>query len=332
MIKYNRMKHYHIWISYTTSLFLLCIVFIFLVWIANPIIAQGSKQLVTAPLPSFLSMAQNNQVTTLDIWLPLSSSMIQSSTKKPEIEAKSAFVYDLTTDKTLFAKNPKDKLPMASLTKIMTAIVALENRRSDDKYIVSKEDLVGEDSMGLSEGESMSLKDLLYGLLLPSGNDAAEVLASNYPLGREHFIKALNQKAKSLGLTDTHFTNPTGLEGDGNQYTTAYDLLVITRYALSNFPLFRHIVATPYYTIDYTKTHKAFYLENQTNLLTTYSGVKGVKTGYTPEADLCLVTYLDYGGHQIIGILLGSNNRRLEMQELLDYSLKVLGVTPLPHS
>ncbi len=324
------MKHFHIWISYATTLGLLCVAFIFLVWIVNPIIAQGKKQSVVSPLPSFLSLPQNNQVTTLDVWLP-SLAIIENGTKKPEILAKAALVYDLTIDKTLFAKNSQDKLPMASLTKIITAIVALENKRADDKYIVSEKDLVGEDSMGLTTGEVLSQEELIYGLMLPSGNDAAEVLASNYPFGRERFVKAMNDKAKSLGVMNTHFTNPTGLEGDGNQYTTVYDLLVITRYALSNFPLFRQVVSTPYYTIDQTKRHKAFYLENETNLLTTYPGVKGVKTGYTPEADLCLVTYLDYEGHKIIGVLLGSNNRRLEMSELLDYSLETLGIKSPTH-
>ena len=97
--------------------------------------------------------------------------------------------------------------------------------------------------MGLSTGETLTLSDLLYGLILTSGNDAAEVLAENFP-GREFFIKAMNDKVKSLGLSDTNFTNPTGLEGDGKQYTTAYDLLVITDYAISNFSLFDQVVST----------------------------------------------------------------------------------------
>src|SRR5690606_13265004 len=104
-------------------------------------------------------------------------------------------------------RNARQKLPMASLTKIMTAIIAIENPMPSDKYVVSNAALVGENSMGLTAGEILSLNDLLYGLLLPSGNDAAEVLAANYPGGREKFILAMNQKAKSLGLTDTNFTN-----------------------------------------------------------------------------------------------------------------------------
>jgi len=213
----------------------------------------------------------------------------------------------------------------------MTAIIALEHPKEDDVYLVGQDALVGEDSMGLDAGEKLSLSDLLYGLMLHSGNDSAEVLADNFPSGRNGFIAAMNEKVATLGLSNTHFTNPTGLEGDGDQYTTVKDLLVITRYALFHFPLFRDVVSTFDYVIPTTDTHKVFYLENETNLLTSYPGVKGVKTGYTPEAGLCLVTYLDYGGHQMIGIVLHSASRRDDMKELLDYSLKKIGITPPKH-
>ena len=293
--------------------------------------AVQQKQTILSPIPNFLTLLVNGQVSTLNLWLPLLNNIALSNLKKPEIEARSALLYDLTTKKVLYSKNPKEKLPMASLTKIMTAIIALENKRQDDKYVVKSEDLVGEDAMGLTQGEVMTLSDLLYGLVLHSGNDAAETLASAYPQGRDGFIKAMNKKAQTLGITDTNFTNPTGLEGDGKQYTTAYDLLVITNFALNNFPLFNEVVSTFDYHIPYTSLHKEFYLENETNLLTSYPGVKGVKTGYTPEAGLCLVTYLDYDGHKVIGVLLGSDNRIKDMKELLDYGLKSEGVNPPPH-
>ena len=283
---------------------------------------------INSPLPNFLTLFKNGQVSTLNIWTPDLNSRVTGDIKTPEVSARASLIYDLTTSKVLFEKNAKEKLPMASLTKIMTSVIALENQKKDDKYKVTKRDLVGEDSMGLSEGEILSLKELLYGLMLNSGNDAAETIANNFSGGRTGFIDAMNKKAKALGLTDTNFTNPTGLEGDGKQYTTAYDLLVIARYAILNFPLFNKVVSAYDYKIPQTKTHKAFYLENETNLLTSYPGVLGVKTGYTPEAGLCLATYLDYKGHKIIGILLGSNNRRQEMKNLLDYSLKTLGVEP----
>lgn len=288
---------------------------------------KNSVSAVFSPLPGFLTRIKNPEVTSLDIWAPKPT----GDKNAFSISAKSAISYDLTTNKVLFAKSPYEKLPMASLTKIMTAIVALEHPRKYDTYIVKKEYLVGEDSMGLSEGESLSLSDLLYGLILHSGNDAAETIAGNFPGGRKAFIDAMNQKAEALGLSSTHFTNPTGLEGDGKQYTTAYDLLVITRFAMENFPLFNKVAATFDYSVAYTSTHKEFDLENETNLITSYPGVKGVKTGFTPEAGLCLVTYLDYGGHKIVAVILGSENRRQEMKDILDYSLKTLGVNPPKH-
>jgi len=287
---------------------------------------------ITSPLPDFLTFSKNNQVTTLELWAPslVRAENNNDEVEKPEISAKSALVYDLTINKILFEKNPIEKLSMASLTKIMTAIITLENYKPDDRLKVRKEDLVGENSMGLSKGEVLTLSDLLYGLILPSGNDAAEVLASNYPGGRLEFIKAMNNKAKTLGVFNTNFTNPTGLEGDGLQYTTVYDLLVITKYAM-RFELFRKVVSTVSYTISWSKNHKEFNLINETNLLTSYPGVKGVKTGYTEEARLCLVTYLEYEEHKIIGIILGSERRREEMKELLDYSLNLQNITPPQH-
>ncbi len=299
-------------------------------WTVFPLFSSTSGQILS-PLPSFLARTFNNEVTTLDIWTPVKNMFAFALGQQLSITAKSALSYDLTTNTTLFEMSPDAKLPMASLTKIMTAVIALEHPKKDDAYIVTKDALVGEDSMGLTEGEVLSEKELLFGLILHSGNDAAEVLAENFSGGRDAFISAMNNKAKALGLTNTHFTNPTGLEGDGNQFTTAYDLLTLTRYALTTFSDFRTIVATDEITLSQTQTHKEYDLSNETNLLTTYPGVKGVKTGYTPEAGLCLVTYLDYGGHKIIGIVLGSEDRRDDMKELLDYSLKKLHITPPMH-
>lgn len=321
---------FKLYLGFAFTLFFLLVGIV--LWIYAPSFFGQKHVVISSPLPTYLTMLKNNQVTNLDIWEPSKHVLGVKTIKEPDIQAVSALMYDLTTNQLLYAKNPNKKLPMASLTKIMTAIIALENKRSDDTYKVFKENLVGENSMGVTAGEVLSLEELLYGLMLPSGNDAAEVLASNYLGGRVSFIVAMNNKAKTLGLTNTNFTNPSGLQGDGKQHTTAFDLLVMTRFALQNFSLFRTVVSTVSYTIPYSDTHKTFYLENETNLLTSYPGVKGVKTGYTPEAGLCLVTYIDYAGHQIIGVLLGSENRRAEMKELLDYSFKTLGVKPPPHN
>ncbi|SRR5260221_4739880 len=317
------------WISYLFPILLASTVIGLLFWIQNPLVSQEAYTF--SPLPSFLTMTDNAQVTTLNVWQPTGVLGAHTGVRVPDISAVSALSYDLTSDQILFSKNAGERLPMASLTKIMTAIVALEHKKPDDIYTVSQKDIVGEDSVGFVKGEAFTLEDILYGLILHSGNDAAEVLADNFPKGREAFIKSMNLKALSLGLINTHFTNPTGLEGDGKQFTTATDLVVITRYALLNFPLFDQIVQTFDYTIPESTTHAQYALENETNLLTSYPGVKGVKTGYTPEAGLCLVTYLEYGGHQIIAVVLGSENRRDDMKEILDYSLTSIGITPPRH-
>jgi len=284
---------------------------------------------IESPLPSLLSQEFPKALGTSH-WQPRVQ-VVESQVKKPKISAVSALSYDVTSDQLLYEADSKKKVPIASLTKIMTAVVALENEPLDKKYFIEPEALVGENIMGLSVGEELTLEDLLYGLILHSGNDAAETIASGSKFGRENFLYLMNKKAQELGLTDTNFTNPSGLEGDGNQYSTAYDLLVISRYALENSD-FKRIVASAEHEIPQSSTHKYFYLENQTNLLTTYPGVKGVKTGFTDEAGMCLVTYLEFRGHHIIAILLNSENRRQEMKDLLDYSLKSLGIEPPLHS
>lgn len=301
--------------------FLVFIIFItFLIFILAPK-NDEQKTTIVSPLPA----------SPFYRWLPALENYISAGFSKPETTARSVLVFDTTSEKVLYEKNSKAKVPMASLTKIMTAIIALENPKKDNKYIVHSSDLVGEDSMGLTSGEVLTLKELMYGMILHSGNDAAEVFASNFKGGRTGFLKTMNDKVKSLGLSNTNFTNPTGLEGDGDQHTTAYDLMVITRFALVNFPLFAEVSKTFDINIVRNSNHKQYILENETNLLSSYPGVKGVKTGYTPEAGLCLVTYLDYGGHKIIAVILGSENRRQEMKDLLDYSLKSLGITPPLH-
>lgn len=285
---------------------------------------------IQSPLPTLLTKTFPRLLAGVGAWEPRDK-IINSSLKKPEIVAAASVVYDLTEDKYTFRQDHKKRVPIASLTKIMTAIVALDNMDLSQEIRIDKKAAeIGEDTMGLSIDEQLSLKELLYGLMLNSGNDAAEAIAAASPFGRANFVYLMNKKAEDLGLTDTHFTNPTGLEGDGKQYSTVYDLLLITRYALQN-PTFAEVVATYQHDIEATNKHKAYMLYNETNLITSYPGVKGVKTGYTDEAGMCLVTYLEYDGRKIIAVLLNASNRRQEMKDLLDYSLKSVGVKPPPH-
>lgn len=290
---------------------------------------RNTKDIVS-PLPTLFKSTFSNEVQASSIWTP-NLADIPFVQKQVVINSRAAIAYDLTTNRLLFAKNLGLRLPIASLTKIMTAIIVLEHVKLDSQITISKEAAtIGEDSMGLSEGEILPVEELLYGLLLNSGNDAAEALAQGSGFSRNTFIHLMNKRAEDLGLTSTRFTNPSGLEGDGAQYSTVKELLILTRYALEK-SVFARIVSTYEHNIPQSSKHKAYTLYNETNLLTSYEGVKGVKTGYTDEAGMCLVTYLDYGGHEIIAVLLNSENRRSEMKALLDYSLKKLGVTPPPH-
>lgn len=285
---------------------------------------------IISPLPSYLSFSKNNQVRSLGLWLPQLSAY-ESKDLRPTISGVSGLIYNLTLDKMHFVKNSNQKLPMASLTKLMTAIIAIENKREDDRYVVRQEYLLGENTMGLTRGEILSLEELLYGLLLPSGNDAAETIAGNFRDGRNAFVAAMNDKVKSLGLANTQFTGPSGLEDDVNQYTTAEDMLVIARYILDYHPEFIAITSTFQYEIPQKAYHKYYFLQNLTSLISTYPGVKGIKSGYTDEAGYCLVTYIEHDGYKIVGIVLGSSSAREDMKTLLDYSLESIGIEPPLH-
>jgi len=316
-------------ISYLATVVLLAVFAGILIWFFSPLRSENNDFI--SPIPDFLTISKNKEVVSLNLFLPVIDFLTGSENPTPVLSAKSAIAYDLTTGRTLFAKNPNEKLPMASLTKVMTAMIGIDNRLTTNAYTISKAQLVGENSMGLLPGETLKLEDLLYGLILLSGNDAAEAIAAHFPGGRAEFISSMNDKAKALGLKDTNFTNPSGLEGDGNQYSTAYDLFVITKHALENYPLFAKVAETVIKDIPASTTHQQYYLENETNLLTSYPGVKGVKTGFTYEAGYCLITYLEHKDHKIIAVLLGSENRRAEMKDILDYALKQEGLTPPKH-
>lgn len=321
----NSLKSFFLW--FLGIIFIACILLYGYTYLYKDSIANFSS--IVSPLPEFFNSVFPKNASASDFWQPntaLESGATFSTT------AVSALSYDISTNTLLYGKNMDSKLPIASLTKIMTAIIALEELDIATHVTVSKKAAeIGESSMGLSEGEQLTVEDLLYGLILHSANDAAETIAETSSMGRQGFIHLMNRRAEEMGLSQTRFTNPSGLQGDGEQYSTVKELLVITRYALQN-PDFTKIASTYQYDIPQTPNHKAFTLFNETNLLTTYPGVKGVKTGFTDEAGMCLVTYLDYEGHQIIAILLNSENRRQEMKDLLDYSLLKLGMDPPPHN
>lgn len=245
-----------------------------------------------------------------------------------DISANYSFVVNLSNNKVLFSKNSRERVPVASLVKVMTAVVALEHASSDTEIIVSEKAAnIGENSMSISAGEIYTLEELIYGLILNSGNDAATAIAEGVSGSEEYFVKWMNMKAKDLWLSDTRFSDPSGLNKDDKEYySTAYDLAIITKYALDNFPLLNEVFST--FNIEFPESdkHKYVYLENQTNLLTTYPGVKGVKTGYTDEAGWSLITYAENDGVKILGVILDAVNRRYDAVLLLDYYFGKEGV------
>ncbi len=252
-----------------------------------------------------------------------------SSNELTEVTAKNTLSIDITNNKVLFQREPGKRVLIASLTKIMTAVVALEHKDISDKITISeKAASIGENTMSISEGETYTLEELLYGLVLHSGNDAAVAIAEGVAGSEENFVEWMNIKARELGLESTTYSDPSGL--DDKTYSSAWDLARLTMYALKN-PDFKKIVSTLDYEIPYVAgEHKYLSLSNQTNLLRTYPGVKGVKTGFTDAAQYSLVTYASNGGHEIVAVELLSTMRKNDMIRILDYSFNKVGV-PIDH-
>lgn len=255
-------------------------------------------------------------------WFPKNVNFAENG---PKVTANGVIFIDTKDGNILYSKNQHEKLPIASLVKIMTVLIALENKTMDDKYLVSEYAANMEpDKMLLIEGESLNLRELLYGIFLVSANDAAEVIAEGTFGDRDKFIKLMNEKVNQLGMKDSFFANPTGLDEDlGNSYSSAYDLAILTRFLIRNYPEVVDISKTEHIVLPITDTHQDYDMYSGINLLTTYPGVLGFKTGYTPEAGYTLITLARKEDKEIIGVLLGSQYRRDEARELLDFSFKI---------
>lgn len=244
---------------------------------------------------------------------------------QPDVNGMAGMVVELNSGTVVFEKNAHERRKIASITKVMTAIVALEHAELDKKIVISKKAAaVGENSMGLAAGEEYTLEELLYGLLLLSGNDAAYAVAEGVAGDTDTFIYWMNLKAEELGLKDTYFADPSGLNND--TYSTAYELVRLTRYALKD-PNLRTIVKTVKIDLINPEKHATKELYNQTNLVDAYPGVLGLKTGYTGPAGLCLVTYAENDGIELVGVILKSNDRRTDMIKMLDHGFNTFGVS-----
>lgn len=218
-------------------------------------------------------------------------------------KAQSMVVLEESTLRVLDESNKDLRLEMASTTKIVTALVAIENCELDKQVKVADEAVgVEGSSIYLKYGEIWTIRDLLYGLMLRSGNDAAVAIAVAVGGSVNNFVDMMNNKAVQLGLKNTHFDNPNGLHGD-THYTSAYDLAVISAFAMRNEE-FKKIVSTKMYTVEANETHPTYYFANKNKMLTQYDGANGIKTGYTKDSGRCLVSSAERNSMQLICVVL----------------------------
>jgi len=232
-----------------------------------------------------------------------------------------AILMDGASNRVLYGKNIHQRLPIASTTKIMTAIVALEHGCLDETVIIPPEASgIEGSSIWLEAGEEHTLEDLLYGLMLRSGNDAAVAIAIHISGSVEEFAKLMNATAKKIGAYNTNFVNPHGLH-DPDHYSTAYDLALIASYGLKN-PDFERIVATKFRTIPWKGHEWNRAMRNKNRLLWQYEGANGVKTGYTKKAGRCLVASAKRDNMQLVSVVLNCGPMFEESMELLDYGFK----------
>ena len=234
---------------------------------------------------------------------------MEQAGRPPEtVSAQAVLVYGVDADRILIQSNAGVGRAPASLTKLMTALLILEKGGLEQRVVVEREDLVGEATMGLAAGELLTAEELLWGLLIPSGNDAALALARHHSGRVETFVQQMNQRAQALGLAQTNFVNPHGFDADG-QISSAQDMLTLTR-LLWKFPLFRQIVGTASATVA------GHALISTNELLGSYPGANGVKTGTTSAAGQNLIAGIDRNGHQLFVIILGSQERYFDARTL----------------
>jgi D-alanyl-D-alanine carboxypeptidase len=261
----------------------------------------------------------------ISFWVPATA-----PTGTPRMQARAGILVDMDTGEILWQHDANLELAPASMTKVLTALVALENFSPEMAVTVTPAAL-GQSSadtvMGLKAGQTLTVLELLEGMLLPSGDDAASVLAVD-TVGEARFVAAMNAQVAALGLLDSHFANTSGLD-DPALYTSAYDLAVIATFAYDGFPLFDQIVGSANIDLPASADHAAFRLRNLNALLRAYPAAVGIKPGWTGDAGACLVGMAVRGGHRLLAVLMnGEYPARLEAR-LLDWGFSVEGLTPL---
>lgn len=243
-----------------------------------------------------------------------------------ETSAAAACVMEMETGRVLFAADPHTRLPMASTTKVMTALLALERGDLQDEVVCSPQAFgVPGTSIYLQAGERLTLEQMLLGLMLASGNDAAVAIAEHIGGSIEGFAAMMNARAAQIGAVNTRFVNPHGLPDDGH-YTTAYDLALIAREAMRN-EAFRRLVSTQRASIPWAGRTYDRQLHNKNRLLADYPGATGVKTGFTSKAGRCLVFGAQRDGMEIVGVVLGCGNWFEEAARLMNGCFETYAMT-----
>ena len=247
-----------------------------------------------------------------------------SSAAALTIDAAACVLIDASTGRVLYENNAHQALPPASTTKVLTALLVLESVEDLSTTVTLPDDFanVGESGIQLEPGETQTIEDLLYALMLRSANDAAQALAIAVSGTEEAFVKYMNDKTEELGLTDSTWQNPHGLDAEGH-LTSAYDLAMITREAMK-YPLFNQIIVTEQWTLPWPSNVYDRVVYNYNQFLTLYEGADGVKTGYTDTAGNCLVASATRNGMRLIGVVLNCPNQTHyeQMELLMDYGFE----------
>ena len=305
------------------ALGVLALLFLILV----PIITLAAHSSTNTTLSNSNTNTSNNQPPTIQ-QLPLNPHELvitpeDSDHPAPPVFAAAAYLLDVDTGATLYAYNPFMHLPMLSTTKLMTAVLAVEHGNPDQKITITPSiandisKLSADSAMfGIKKGETYTLREMLYGLLLLSGNDAAIAIADTIGGNIQNFVASMNARAHQLGLNDTHYMNPHGLLQTG-QYSSAHDLAILAKYSL-NLPLISQISAAKTYYIPQGGNHPARYLINENQFLWWYPGVVGGKTGYAP-GDYVQVMSVTRNNHHLIGVVIRTVDWWTDMRDLMNW-------------
>lgn len=283
----------------------------------NLLILSGLLVVVASVLGGLTTTQPTEELKVLAEAIQKPIEIVEKNIPLPQLSSKSIFAMDLETKKVLLAVNEKEPLLPASTTKIATALVAMAHYKPEVVLTAVDVKKIDGQKMGLFTGEQITVENLLYGLLVFSGNDAAETLAQNYPGGKQNFVAVMNQIAKNQDLQNTNFTNPQGYD-EYLHFSSSEDLVTLSLYAMEN-PVFAKMVGTKNYSVTNVDGKIIHKVSSTNDLLGSMPGVLGVKTGWTENSGEDLVTLYEKDGHRVLMAVLGSSDRFGETKKILEW-------------